>query len=157
MAQAMLDAFITHERSTRRLPDTHNIIGMTPGTRCYRIIRGDDGWRVWTATRDFIHGSYIELHNDGSAYRWECRPDEGDECIMIRPDDAEVHYRWSLRQSDHACHEVAGVPTSIGLQKGAPTQGHTTDNQPSVGITHVNLNPDNDRLDEINQQQPDTE
>ena len=145
----MLDAFIAYERNTQHMPDVSNVIGMSPGTRCYRIIRTDSGWRVWTATRDFIHGSYIELHNDGSAYRWECRPDEGDECIMIRWDDAEVHYRWTLAL---ARHEVAGAPTQGHT---SPTQGHTTDNQPSVGITHVNLNPDNDRLDEINQQQPD--
>ncbi|SRR6187399_1660682 len=96
MAQAMLDAFIAYERNTQHMPATHNTIHMSPGKRLLRIIRGDDGWKVWMATRDFIHGSYIELHNDGSAYRWECRPDEGDECIMIRPDDAEVHYRWTL-------------------------------------------------------------
>ncbi len=145
----MLDAFIAYERNTQHMPDTSHIIGMSPGTRCYRIIRTDSGWRVWVATRDFIHGSYIELHNDGSAYRWECRPDEGDECIMIRWDDAEVHYRWTLTQS--------GMPVDRG-ERSEPPPADLAANRLTSDATHshrINLNPDNDRLDEINQQQPD--
>jgi len=148
----MLDAFIAYEKTHSEMHHGHNTIGMQPGTRLYRIERTDSGWRIWTATRDFVHGSYIELHNDGSAYRWECRPDEGDECIMIRWDDAEVHYRWTLTQS--------GMPVDRGERSEPPPADladHPTD---VVGLTHVhqhriNLNPDNDRLDEINQQQDD--
>ena len=101
MAQAMLDAFVAYERAQQDtcLPDTHRIIGFLPGVRLLRVIRLDNGWQVWVATRDFIHGTWYEFHDDGSAYKWTCN-EEGDECITIRPDDAEVHYRWTLTHGD---------------------------------------------------------
>jgi len=42
------------------------------------------------ATRDFIHGTYMDLYGDGTAIRTECRPDEGDEVYRIRPSDEEI-------------------------------------------------------------------
>jgi len=144
----MLDAFIAYEKTHSEMHHGHNTIGMQPGTRCYRIERSENGWRVWTATRDFIHGTYIELHNDGSAYRWECRPDEGDECIMIRWDDAEVHYRWTQTM----VRADKGVATATPTNPVAPLLDESL---PTHSPTHINLNPDNDRLDEINQQQDD--
>jgi hypothetical protein len=87
----MLDAFAEHERMRRvALHDGHNLIAMQPGTRLYRIVRLTYGWRLWLATRDFVHGSYRELHNDGTIMAYECRPDEGDEVYRIRPSDDEI-------------------------------------------------------------------
>jgi len=108
--QRMVAAFAEYEHAVRDLPPTANIIGIQPGTRLYRIVRTNSGWRVWVATRDFIHGSYIELHNDGSAYKWECRPDEGDECFTIRWDDAEV----ATRDAQRRFSIVANDPTTRG-------------------------------------------
>ena len=69
--------------------DVKRIIGCAPGTRLQRIIRTPNGWQLWIATRDFIYGSYLELHEDGSAYRWNIN-EEGDECILIRRSDDEL-------------------------------------------------------------------
>lgn len=84
------------------------VIGILPRTRLYRIVRCDsvavqpdvdetgdyvivDGvvvrsacWRVWTATADFIYGTFIELHDDGSAYQVTVRRGEGDDIIQIK-------------------------------------------------------------------------
>lgn len=59
--------------------------------RLYRIerdIRG--GWILWIATRDYIHGTFIMLWDDGKAERVTIREDEGDEILMIRPCDMEA-------------------------------------------------------------------
>jgi hypothetical protein len=68
----------------------YNIIGIPPVTRLLRIERVDYGWRVWTGTRDFRVGSYIQLCNDGRAFNITVRADEGDEIIQVRPTDKEV-------------------------------------------------------------------
>lgn len=91
----MLAGFALYTEPTHTNGD-HHTIAVPLGTRLLRIIRLSHGWTLWTSTRDFIHGTYIELHDDGSAYNWTIRVDEGDECFMIRPDDAEIHHRWSV-------------------------------------------------------------
>ena len=100
--QHMLAAWAAHEGERRSLapnngtnmlshdPNMHSTIGVQPGTRLYRIIRITDAWRLWLATRDFIHGTYMDLYGDGTAIRTECRPDEGDEVYRIRPSDEEI-------------------------------------------------------------------
>lgn len=82
------------------------VIGILPRTRLYRIERCDSVlelsmfdsyggeiseysvrracWRVWTATADYVHGTFIELHDDGSAYQVTVRKGEGDECFRIK-------------------------------------------------------------------------
>ena len=87
--QRMLAGFADYERD-RILPEQHNIMQQYPGTRLYRVVRIPNGWRVWLATRDFIHGSYLELHNTGLVIRYECRPDEGEESIVVRPSDDDI-------------------------------------------------------------------
>jgi hypothetical protein len=69
--------------------DKHTIA--TPlGCRLMRIIRLPRGWRLWTATRDFKYGSYIELFDDGRVLNCTSRVDEGDEVYWCRPSDEEL-------------------------------------------------------------------
>jgi len=68
----------------------HSVVGVQPGTRLYRIIRLPYGWRLWLATRDFIYGSYLEMHDTGEIMRYETRADEGEEIIRVRPSDEEI-------------------------------------------------------------------
>jgi len=68
----------------------HGVVGCPPGTRCMRIVRLPYGWRLWLATRDFIHGSFLELHDNGRVVRFETRPDEGDEIILVRDTDESI-------------------------------------------------------------------
>lgn len=85
----MLAAFASYEQDAR-IPDMHNIMQQYPGTRLYRIVRIPDGWRIWLATRDFIHGSFLELHNTGLVMRYDIRPDDGEESIVVRPSDDDI-------------------------------------------------------------------
>lgn len=89
MNKRMLEAFALYEHSAR-IPDMHNIMQQYPGTRLYRVVRIPDGWRVWIATRDFIHGSYLELHNTGLVVRYDVRPDDGEESFVVRPSDDDI-------------------------------------------------------------------
>jgi hypothetical protein len=86
----MLAAFASYEQDAR-IPDMHNIMQQYPGTRLYRVVRcGPDKWRVWLATRDFIHGSFLELHNNGLVVRYDVRPDDGEESFVVRPSDDDI-------------------------------------------------------------------
>lgn len=99
----MLDAFAVCERERRvALRGDHNTIAVQPGTRLYRIVRLSSGWRLWTATRDFVHGSYRELHNDGTIIAYECRPDEGDEVYRVRPSDEQIMGGGALPRPQHS-------------------------------------------------------
>jgi hypothetical protein len=90
---SMIQAFADYERN-HVLHDEYNIMQQYPGTRLYRVVRcSPDKWRVWLATRDFIHGSYLELHNNGLVMRYECRPDEGEESFVVRPSDDDIRRR----------------------------------------------------------------
>jgi len=92
--QRMIAAFAAYERQLRdRVGDEHsphNVIGTPIGTRLQRIIRLRDGWRLWTATANLIHGTCIELHNDGTVTRLTTRVDEGDEEFVVRPADDQA-------------------------------------------------------------------
>lgn len=70
-----------------------NTIATPHGTRLYRIIRLPHGWRLWTATRDYIYGSYLELFDDGRILNVTTRPDEGDDLFWSRPSDNEIRSR----------------------------------------------------------------
>jgi hypothetical protein len=89
MRQSMLNAFADYEHA-HALPDHHNIMQQYPGTRLYRVVRIPDGWRIWLATRDFIHGSFLELHNSGLVIRYDIRPDDGEESFVCRPSDDDI-------------------------------------------------------------------
>jgi hypothetical protein len=65
-----------------------------PGTRLMRIIRLYHGWRLWTATRDFKFGTYLELFDDGRVLNCTSRVDEGDELFWSRPSDEEIRSTW---------------------------------------------------------------
>ncbi len=73
-------------------------ISVPPGTRLLRIAREpkvygdfsiDDGyWIIWLHTRDFIHGTFLRLHDNGkieSVTIREDRPDE--EIFVVKPPD----------------------------------------------------------------------
>lgn len=85
----MLDAFVDYERS-HVLSTEHNILQQYPGTRLYRVVRIVGAWRVWLATRDFIHGSFLELHDTGLVMRYDIRPDDGEESFVVRPSDDDI-------------------------------------------------------------------
>jgi hypothetical protein len=66
-----------------------NTIATPIGTRLQRIIRLYHGWRLWTATNDFHHGTYLELFDDGRILHNVARHDEGDEHYWVRPSDED--------------------------------------------------------------------
>jgi hypothetical protein len=78
------------------LPIIHSIVGMPLGARCKRIERMLDGWRVWTATSDYVYGTWLELYDDGTVRQVTARPDEGDEEFIVRPCDDEIRRKlWT--------------------------------------------------------------
>lgn len=72
------------------LPERFCIVGMPIGSRCKRIERMIDGWRVWIATHDFILGTWLELYDDGRVTHNTIRDNEGDEFFDVRPSDEEI-------------------------------------------------------------------
>jgi hypothetical protein len=74
----------------RPLPKMHRIVGMPLGSRCKRIERLIDGWRVWLNTNDYVFGTWLELYDDGSIVSVTTRVDEGDESFVVRPSDDEI-------------------------------------------------------------------
>lgn len=90
MTQRMLEGFADYERATQPTMRMHSVVGCQPGTRLYQIVRLPYGWRLWLATRDFIHGSYMEVHDTGRVVRFETRPDEGDEIYVVRETDEAI-------------------------------------------------------------------
>lgn len=68
----------------------YDTIGVPIGTRLLRIVRLLDGWCLWTGTRDFEHGSYIKLNNDGSVHNVTIRVNEVDEVHLVRPADKDI-------------------------------------------------------------------
>ena len=86
----MLEAFIAYERETRDRLGDYNTMSVPIGTRLQRIIRLDNGWKLWVATRDYIHGTYYILDNDGSMTMVTARSDEGDEIAHTRPSDDAI-------------------------------------------------------------------
>ena len=91
----MLDAFIAYERELRDRPATHNLGGVPVGTRLLRIIRHDNSWQLWVATRDFKYGTYYMLNGDGSMQMVTTRVDEGDDITYSRPSDDTIRRRTS--------------------------------------------------------------
>lgn len=93
MAERMLKAFIEFERQhpqTLGLDPQQRLVGVPRGTRLYRIYRRDGYWQVWTATSDFVFGTYLCLHDDGRIVSITERSDEGPESFTVRPSDAEI-------------------------------------------------------------------
>jgi phage gp46-like protein len=68
----------------------HEIVGLPIGTRLHRIVRLQHGWRLWIATADYVHGTYLLLHDSGGVERVVVRIDEGDEVSLVRPNDTVV-------------------------------------------------------------------
>jgi hypothetical protein len=75
--------------STTTGTDRHTM-ATPPGTRLMRIIRLPRGWRVWTATRDFVFGTYLELFDDGRVLNCTVRDNEGDDYYWTRPSDDTI-------------------------------------------------------------------
>lgn len=44
-------------------------------------------WKAWTGTSDFIHGTFLRLYDSGKVERVTIREGEGDEVLLVRPDD----------------------------------------------------------------------
>ena len=66
------------------------MVATPPGTRLQRIIRLPHGWRLWTATKDFRFGTYLELFDDGRILHCTTRADEGDEYFWSRHSDETI-------------------------------------------------------------------
>lgn len=73
-------------------------IGIQPGTKLLRIARQskvygdftvDDGhWIIWLHTNDFIHGTFLRLHDNGLIENVTIRSDRPDEDIfVVKPPD----------------------------------------------------------------------
>ena len=79
-------------------------IGIQPGTRLLRIARspetveyagedqrwfnGNGYWIIWLHTNDFIHGTFLRLHDNGLIENVTIRSDRPDEDIFIvKPPD----------------------------------------------------------------------
>mgnify|MGYP003579818664 CR=1 FL=1 len=59
-----------------------------PDNRVRAIDRLSDGqWRVWLATPDFVHGTYLLLYPNGCVERVVVRQDEGDEVFLVKGAD----------------------------------------------------------------------
>ena len=102
----MLEAFIAYERDHQTtISLNQRLIHFPLGTRLLRVIREVDHWIVWTATRDFIFGTYTVLWDDGHVCTVTIREDEGDEIIRVRPSDEEIS-RWTKRSSGSSSTEV---------------------------------------------------
>jgi len=99
----MLDAFIEYERKRNREPVpisglNHNLIHMPIGTRLLRMDREATSWILWLATRDYLHGTYLQVWDDGHVERVTVRADEGDEVITVRPSNEEIE-KWNTSGS----------------------------------------------------------
>ena len=70
----------------------HSIVGLPLGTRLHRIERLSDrhAWRLWIATADYLYGTYLLLHDSGRVERVVVRIDEGDDIMLVRPDDMNI-------------------------------------------------------------------
>ena len=88
MSARMLAGFALYPEQP--LPPRNCIVGMPIGARALRLVRLIDGWRLWLSTRDYKHGTYVDMHDDGSVWNITTRADEGDECWLARPSDAEI-------------------------------------------------------------------
>ena len=64
---------------------TEQEVGIPPRTRLQRLIRIDNGWRVWI---DYSpckrYGTYLILHDGGAITRVVVREDEGDEYFIVK-------------------------------------------------------------------------
>lgn len=67
-------------------------IGMPLGSRLHRIERLPHGWRLWLATNDYVHGTYLEAYDSGMVVSVTVREDEGDEAHVVRPNDFTIRY-----------------------------------------------------------------
>jgi hypothetical protein len=86
--QRMLSNFAQYVEP--ELPLEHRIVGMPLGSRCKRIERLQDGWRIWLATQDYIYGTFLTLFDGGEIQRTTTRQDEGDDVFVVRPTDDEI-------------------------------------------------------------------
>jgi hypothetical protein len=92
--QQMLEAFAAYEKQDRATVSQHaplmNLIGVPTGTRLLRIYRRKGHWEVWTATADFIFGTYLCLYDSGQITSVTERQDQGPETFQVRPSDEEI-------------------------------------------------------------------
>jgi hypothetical protein len=84
----MISGFALYQE--RGLLPNECTVALPIGARAQRIERLPHGWRVWTSTRDFRYGSYLELFDDGRILNCTTRADEGDEYFWARPSDQEI-------------------------------------------------------------------
>jgi hypothetical protein len=78
-------------------------IGVPPGTRIWKLERNkateielgkyrttskhDGFWLIWIHTRDYIHGTFLKLYDNGAIENVTVRAGEGDEVILVKGED----------------------------------------------------------------------
>jgi len=72
------------------MPLDTNTIAVPLGTRLLRIVRVQDGWQLWTGTRDYVHGSYLLLNDEGDVHNVTVRKGQGDDSFQVRHKDKEL-------------------------------------------------------------------
>ena len=96
----MLEGFAEYALIDPVAHDMHGVVGCPPGTRCMRIVRLPYGWRIWQATRDFIYGTYLELHDNGKVVHFTVRADEGDDIFVVRDTDEAIRNKTHARRME---------------------------------------------------------
>lgn len=64
-----------------------NIIGIPIGTRLLRIEREAAAWKLWTATSDYVYGTFLRCYDNGAMYRVTLRSDEGPDVMLVKGED----------------------------------------------------------------------
>lgn len=63
-------------------------VALQPGTTVLRIERAPNhSWMLWLNTRDYIHGTFLQLYDDGMIERVTVRNDEGDSILLVKGPD----------------------------------------------------------------------
>lgn len=71
---------------------------MKPATQLFRVAlpsrianamdrMPDKCWRLWLATPDYVHGTFLLFYDDGKIERIVVRKEEGDEVFTVRESD----------------------------------------------------------------------
>ncbi len=64
-------------------------IGVPRNTSLLRIERDEinNKWRLWTATKDYKHGTYLVLTDAGEVYNVTEHPVDGPDIFQVKPKD----------------------------------------------------------------------
>lgn len=69
------------------MPEQSIVIATPIGTRLRRIERRKQHWILWTDTKDFVHGTYLQLWDNGAVFNVTTRDGEGPEEFLVKESD----------------------------------------------------------------------